>query len=116
MSAVDPTPSPVQFKIPIPDGPIRATVCGCETFVISPTAGQGDAYAVLFAAAPDHALLLAAVCRGKAELEFHTAPPHGFVGVATGTTFHPLNLDPFGCPVLTDRLRAALREAVGGAA
>lgn len=55
-------------------------------------------------AAPDHALLLAAVAAGRAIVY----PQRSEVWVAKGNRTFPVGLDVFGCPVVTAELRAAL--------
>jgi hypothetical protein len=72
------------------------------------------------AAAPDHAILLAAITAGVAYIikhdrtfsllyvradEYQTKPDLDF----------PLTLDPFGCPVLSDECRAAILKALEAA-
>jgi hypothetical protein len=58
--------------------------------------------------APDHALLLAALVSGRVYLNPYSA--HTTV-VVDGQHEFECPLDPFGCPILSDALRAALAPA-----
>lgn len=59
----------------------------------------------LIAAAPDHALLLAAIVTGRARVE-----PLGVgVEVCANGLRYATNLDENGCPVVNELIRAALR-------
>lgn len=69
-----------------------------------------EANAKLIAAAPDHALLLAALVSGKAQWK----PLDAFNGmgeVAIDGLRYTARLDEFGCPIVESGLRAALRKA-----
>ena len=62
--------------------------------------------------ASDHALLLAAICAGKAWWRPFSLPRTGDVCVGKRTWL--CKLDAYGCPILTDTLRAALAKAMKG--
>lgn len=74
--------------------------------------GDDDEMARLFAAAPDHQLLLAAVVGGRASLD---RPSSDGTVCVTASFFVQewVPLDPFGCPALTDTLRAELLKRAG---
>lgn len=88
-----------------------------------------DANFKLFAASYDHALLLAALCDGKARLtgrhslsDINTHPSEWPPAICLSVGSHPdrqtphydIPLDPFGCPILTDELRGELEGLVLG--
>lgn len=70
---------------------------------------------ILITAAPDHALLLAALVSGRAHMtrlgKHKFSPDDRAELVIDGKTLAVVPLDPYGCPILTDALRAALTEA-----
>lgn len=73
----------------------------------------------LIAAAPDHALLLAAMSSGKATFERHGLELWVLVlrdfatfEKAWWERFKDVSLDAFGCPVMTTEMRAALNLAM----
>ena len=73
---------------------------------------ENEANARLIASAPDHALVAAAFSKGVAQAS-------AFGGMALvrgpkGLERYEYQLDEFGCPVLSDRMRDALREAMEG--
>lgn len=80
--------------------------------------------AKFLALAPDHALLLAAFVAGKLECLFSSnengttiggcsvGPSRGGEGGPAPQIFR-FEMDPFGCPIVNDELRAALRVALG---
>ena len=88
-------------------GCVWSTVRG--DLVSAEALAQARANTDLIAAAPDHALLLAAMCAGKALLVPTT---NGVALVYAQTEGVAVTLDAQGCPVIDDRLRAALREAM----
>lgn len=63
------------------------------------------------APAPDHALLLAAVCSGRARVLCLGDGNEGTVLVHRDKSTHPVALDAAGCPVLTPELRVALEKS-----
>lgn len=65
------------------------------------------ANARLIAAAPDHALLLAAIVSGRARIE----PLGANVEVCTGGLRYATKLDENGCPLVSDVIRTALLRA-----
>lgn len=72
---------------------------------------EAVAVAELWALAPDHALLLAATIAGKCCLMW--LDDHWVVGgLPAGGEFMVKELDPFGCPILTPELRAALQAVL----
>lgn len=75
-------------------------------------ARASEADARLIAAAPDHALLAAAICAGRARWEPFSSQPglqitYGGEVCINGLR-HATTLDQFGVPILTAHLRAAL--------
>jgi len=79
----------------------------------------------LFAAAPDHALLLAAIMAGRAnmlyphEMDMHAdeiegVPTEVLVRDGDGTVAYPIVRDSFGGQIVDDALRAALVKALEG--
>lgn len=67
----------------------------------------------LIALAPDHALLLAAICDEQASITpYQIRGVRRFDIVATGKN-HTCEIDPFGAPILTPELRAELKKALG---
>lgn len=68
-----------------------------------------DADKALIAAAPDHALLFAAIVSGRARIE----PLGRDVEICTGGLRYAAMLDESGCPVVTDAARAAIARAEG---
>lgn len=74
--------------------------------------------------APDHALLLAAFVAGKLECLFSSnengttiggcsvGPSRGGEGGPAPQVFR-FEMDPFGCPIVNDELRAAIKAALG---
>ncbi len=77
-----------------------AVVCG---ELPDPT---GEANAALIALAPDHALLLAAICDGRVRIAVGGAM---WVGRDPDTAvWYQVGLDAFGCPVVSAELRKAL--------
>lgn len=66
-----------------------------------------EANARLIAAAPDHALIAAALCQGIARWEGSE--------FCIGGLRHSTKLDEFGVPVMTGGMRAAIAKATGDA-
>ena len=69
---------------------------------------QSKTNAALIAAAPDHALVLAALVSGRAHWEQRESSPRG--ELCMSGLRHSLEIDEFGCPVLTELARDALLE------
>lgn len=90
-----------------------------------PDGKEGRANAKLLALSYDHALLLAAVTSGECVISIYTArlsPPRHFIHTNTrGMRVDSLNqenatevfVNPFGCPILTPKLRTTLRAVCG---
>lgn len=79
--------------------------------------GTARANASLIAAAPDHALLLAAFSKGAVRWEPFSLNTRFVKDTGKGELCvdglrYVTALDAFGCPVLTDHLRAAVAKAV----
>lgn len=79
------------------------------------TEGQEDetwANAQLIALAPDHQLFLAALVSGRATLTQASLEEarSRMVWVHVGRKECHTELDPFGCPILSDELRTALEQ------
>lgn len=73
------------------------------------------AVASLWVAAPDHALLLAGQVANKCYVgksDRGVCEP-AKLQIDGDPTIWALDLDPFGCPILTPELRAALKAALG---
>lgn len=68
---------------------------------------NAEANARLIAAAPDHALLLAAIVSGRARVE----PLGASVEVCTGGLRYATKLGENGCPLVSDVIRTALLRA-----
>jgi hypothetical protein len=73
-------------------------------------ARERKANARLIAAAPDHALVCWAMCVQDATWEEWGSGKGEFCFAGLR---HSTHLDEFGCPVLTDNLRAAIAKATG---
>lgn len=68
---------------------------------------EGTANASLIANAPDHALLLAAICAGIARWEPATHE------IAIAGLRYSVDIDNFGCPALASHIRRAIAKATG---
>jgi|GEM_PF-4709663 len=67
-------------------------------------------YAILFAAAPDYALMLRAIVAGR--LRYERWDDRSGELCCFGLR-HATNIDDFGCPKLTNNVRRELQEAEG---
>lgn len=77
------------------------------------TSQQVKANAQLLALAYDHALWGAAVARGLAEMKvLRVGDTRQTLLVEVARKMHPVEMDPFACPLLTPELRAALCAAL----
>ena len=74
------------------------------------SASECEANARLIAAAPDHAMLLSAICNGSARVEKWDAQR---CEVCVGGMRYAVHFDQFGCPEMTVNLRAAIAKAEG---
>lgn len=104
------------------DGPLSVSKKVCDvtdgTYIDLPTA---QANAKLLALAPDHALLLAAMARFRSVMygmkQTIWVLKDEYAGSSTRLEKmydkFPYETDPFGCPILTDELRVALKAAIG---
>lgn len=96
---------------PVDDGKMIATVSGDWRW------SQNEANAQLIALAYDHALWGAATSDKTATVSQLTLDGHLRIEVRTRENGewvrYETKKDPFGCPVLTPELRAALRAALG---
>lgn len=73
---------------------------------------EDEANARLIAAAPDHATALRLIISGKARWEPWDDVRGEF---CIGGLRYSTELDEFGCPVVTDHVRAVIAKAEGGA-
>lgn len=93
--------------------------------IYGPEGSEQDGASVLLNdRAPDHALLLAAFVAGKLECLFSSnengttiggcsvGPSRGGEGGPAPQVFR-FEMDPFGCPIVNDELRAVLKAALG---
>jgi len=74
--------------------------------------GEDGPDAQLLAASYDHAMLLAAVMSNAVGLMRITSTQIA-CDVTIGEKEYPIEYDPFGCPILTDELRAELERLLG---
>ncbi len=96
----------------------RIASCGSPKSYAAPEIdAQDEAHATLFQLAPDHALLLAAYSRRSAWIEEREEDCAtlrvGYKETGGRAMSERCDIDPFGCPILTPELRAALRKALG---